>query len=270
MSHGRRLPRHSIYPDGDDKGQVGFVMQQLQDYELATWVRYAIALAFVIALHGAALMFLAGMRHSEPQKPRIMVGMLLKAPEQKRTPAPQPAPETPVPESPKPQPPEPAPQIQELSAPPARTKAEATKKPAPKVKPTRKPHPKPVEKQEVPRTPVAEPVSHTPTVLQTAAVTASESRLSAPQFYADYLHNPDPKYPLMSRKRREEGEVQLRVRVDAQGHPETVQIQVSSGHPRLDQAASSAVKQWRFVPARQGGLNVAAWVVVPIQFNLEK
>ena len=38
---------------------------------------------------------------------------------------------------------------------------------------------------------------------------------------------------------------------------------------RLDQAALDAVRQWRFVPARQGEQAVAAWVLVPIQFALE-
>ena len=38
---------------------------------------------------------------------------------------------------------------------------------------------------------------------------------------------------------------------------------------RLDRAALSAVKRWRFVPARRGSEAVAGRVIVPIHFNLK-
>lgn len=89
-----------------------------------------------------------------------------------------------------------------------------------------------------------------------------------PRFDAAYLDNPRPPYPSVSRRLGEEGEVRLRVQVDPAGLAQQVQIQQGSGYSRLDQAALETVRQWRFVPARQGDQPVAAWVIVPIQFTL--
>lgn len=93
--------------------------------------------------------------------------------------------------------------------------------------------------------------------------------ITAARFDADYLDNPKPLYPHASRRLREEGKVLLRVRVSAAGHAESVEIKHSSGFPRLDQAAEEVVSRWRFVPARRGDEAVAAWVQVPITFNLQ-
>lgn len=90
-----------------------------------------------------------------------------------------------------------------------------------------------------------------------------------PRFDADYLHNPRPVYPPMSRRMGEEGKVFLRVRVEADGRPSQVEIKTSSGSLRLDQAAEDAVRRWRFIPAKRGGEAVSAWVIVPISFNLK-
>jgi protein TonB len=66
----------------------------------------------------------------------------------------------------------------------------------------------------------------------------------------------------------EEGRVILRVYVDERGLPVEVHIDTSSGHARLDDAATQVVQQWRFVPARRGDESIAAWVLVPISFAL--
>ena len=42
----------------------------------------------------------------------------------------------------------------------------------------------------------------------------------------------------------------------------------SSGHDMLDQAATEALKKWRFVPARASGKPVETWVKIPIEFQL--
>jgi len=89
-----------------------------------------------------------------------------------------------------------------------------------------------------------------------------------PRFDADYLHNPPPAYPHLSRRLREQGRVLLRVMVSAEGLPGQIEIRESSGYPRLDQAAQASVQRWRFVPARQGELAVPAWVLVPISYSI--
>lgn len=91
---------------------------------------------------------------------------------------------------------------------------------------------------------------------------------SQPRFDADYLNNPKPHYPPLSRRLREEGVVMLRVYVLPSGLPDAVELKRSSGSVRLDEVALSTVRQWRFVPARSGDVAVAAWVLVPIAFSL--
>jgi protein TonB len=91
---------------------------------------------------------------------------------------------------------------------------------------------------------------------------------SAPRFDVDYLDNPPPRYPALSRRMREEGVVLLRVYVLANGAPEVVELKHSSGSARLDESALLAVRQWKFMPAQRAGQSVAAWVVVPVAFSL--
>ncbi len=97
----------------------------------------------------------------------------------------------------------------------------------------------------------------------------AEAALSQPRFDADYLDNPVPDYPPISRRMGEEGKVFLRVLVEADGRASRVEIKTSSGSPRLDQAAEQAVRRWRFIPAKHGNEAVSAWVVVPVSFNLK-
>ncbi|HKO87513.1 MAG TPA: energy transducer TonB, partial [Burkholderiales bacterium] len=91
-----------------------------------------------------------------------------------------------------------------------------------------------------------------------------------PRFNADYLQNPRPPYPSISRRMREEGTVMLRVFVSASGAPDKVELNKSSGFTRLDQSALETVQQrWKFTPARQGDTPTGAWVLIPISFSLE-
>lgn len=102
-----------------------------------------------------------------------------------------------------------------------------------------------------------------------AAPPAPPAPLVAARFDADYLHNPKPVYPPLSRRQSEEGKVLLKVRVSAQGNALEVVISRSSGFPRLDSAAVEAVTHWRFVPAKRGDETVDSSVIVPITFALE-
>lgn len=90
-----------------------------------------------------------------------------------------------------------------------------------------------------------------------------------PRFDADYLDNPNPVYPKLSKRLNEAGKVILSVYVEADGSPSRVELQTSSRFERLDQAAIDAVKRWRFVAARRGNVSIAAWVIVPIHFSLK-
>ena len=99
-----------------------------------------------------------------------------------------------------------------------------------------------------------------------APAVAAPSPLVLPVFNADYLENPPPQYPSMSRRLGETGRVLLRVFVSAAGRAERVEVKTSSRFERLDLAAREAVAGWRFVPARRGEEHVAAWVLVPVSF----
>lgn len=101
-------------------------------------------------------------------------------------------------------------------------------------------------------------------------IEAMPTAVSEPRFDADYLDNPRPVYPALSRRMGEQGRVILRVHVTAAGRADEVQVKTSSGFERLDQAALSAVRQWRFMPAKHGDEAVAAWVLVPLSFNIKE
>ena len=97
---------------------------------------------------------------------------------------------------------------------------------------------------------------------------ATQEAVSQPRFDADYLDNPAPVYPVISRRMREEGKVLLRVFVEPNGRPSQIQVSASSNSPRLDKTAQEAVWHWKFVPAQRGSEAVGAWVLVPIVFSL--
>jgi protein TonB len=102
-----------------------------------------------------------------------------------------------------------------------------------------------------------------------AETVKQEEAVEPPRFNADYLDNPAPSYPPLSRKLGEQGRVLLRVLVTADGVPSQVTLHKSSGYARLDEVAADTVRRWKFVSARQGSQPVEAWVIVPIQFNLK-
>ena len=83
-----------------------------------------------------------------------------------------------------------------------------------------------------------------------------------------YLQQPAPRYPPQSRRAREEGLVILRVTIDESGRVVSVEIQQSSGHPRLDEAARSAVARALFKPYVLGGVARASSATIPIEFSL--
>lgn len=116
----------------------------------------------------------------------------------------------------------------------------------------------------------AAPVKQDAPAAQPSPPPAAPAAVATPaRFDADYLQNPAPAYPAVSKRLREEGTILLLVRVTAKGEAERVQIQQGSGFTRLDEVAIRTVQQWRFVPARHGAEAIAANVVVPIVFRLD-
>jgi protein TonB len=97
-----------------------------------------------------------------------------------------------------------------------------------------------------------------------------EDKIEPPKFGVSYLNNPAPDYPALSRRQGEEGRVLMKVLVSAEGAAEDVQIEQSSGSDRLDNAALSAVKRWRFIPAKRNNQPLSAYVLVPMKFSLDR
>ncbi len=59
------------------------------------------------------------------------------------------------------------------------------------------------------------------------------------------------------------------VLVTVEGIVKDAFVEVSSGFPRLDEAAVAAVRVWRFVPAKRRGEAVEMRHRIPIRFELD-
>ena len=113
-----------------------------------------------------------------------------------------------------------------------------------------------------------------PQALSAPAVSSASPASTAPPMVppnvrAAYATNPKPAYPLASRRLNESGVSRLHVLVGSDGRVQQIELERSSGFSRLDGAAMSAVRDWKFAPARQGEAAVAAWVLVPVNWSLE-
>jgi protein TonB len=84
-----------------------------------------------------------------------------------------------------------------------------------------------------------------------------------------YAENPKPLYPREAQKKGFQGEVLLKVEVLSNGLVGQVEVKKSSGHEILDRSALSAVKQWKFFPAKRGEIAIASWVNIPVKFQLQ-
>ncbi|MBL8268972.1 energy transducer TonB [Steroidobacter sp.] len=86
----------------------------------------------------------------------------------------------------------------------------------------------------------------------------------------EYVREPAPRYPPQSRRLREQGLVVLRVVIDERGSASSIEIETSSGHTRLDDAARDAVSRAAFRPYVEDGEARRALVLIPIEFALNR
>lgn len=62
----------------------------------------------------------------------------------------------------------------------------------------------------------------------------------------------------------------VRVRVGSDGRVLVASVKSSSGHRRLDEAATEhARRAWRFVPATRDGVAVESWRDIVVRFELK-
>jgi protein TonB len=113
------------------------------------------------------------------------------------------------------------------------------------------------------------PAAAGPEAPATPAAQPAPASVQLPSSNADYLQNPKPAYPPLSRRLGEQGKVIVRVLIGADGQPQKAELKQSSSFERLDQAALATVMKWRYVPGKRGGVAEDMWFNVPINFVLE-
>lgn len=224
--------------------------------------RHALIASGVVLAHAVGLWTLqAGFIHTPPLKEvivpaEVLAELITPAPLQPPVPPPPAPPAPPAPKTP----PLPRPAVVKTPvaqpAPLPVTNAPATAN-APVVVPeVPPPAPAPIAPP-APPTPPAPPAPPAP------------PRIELPSSKAAYLNNPAPGYPAISKRMGEQGKVVLKVLIGADGLPQKVELQQSSGYDRLDRQAQDAVMRWRFVPGKRNGVPEAMWNLVPINFVLE-
>ncbi len=87
----------------------------------------------------------------------------------------------------------------------------------------------------------------------------------------EYASAPAPAYPHDAIMAGLQGTVYLKVLVGVDGIPLSVEIQRSSGHRKLDEAAKRQVmKKWKFRPAIKDGRAIQVYGIVPVDFSLSR
>lgn len=177
----------------------------------------------------------------------------------------------PAPRADVPPPPQPA-----VAPPPVQRKPPPATPPAPR--PVARPDPVPApqaplgvtEAQPAPP-PVTAPVAvaAAPVAVPAPAPAPAPAPVQLPSSDADYLQNPKPAYPAISRRLGEQGKVVVRVLIGVDGTAQAAELRQSSGYDRLDQAALGVVRKWRYVPGKRGGVPEPMWFNVPITFVLD-
>ncbi len=229
-------------------------------------LRTLLIASIVLLLHAGGLWALqSGLlrRAVEVVVPVVLLGEMVEPP---RPRVDQPPPPPPPPPSPSPQP---APRVPH---PPAKPTPPPTSQPLAIADPESAPNAPAGVIAPTPLPPVSEPVAAAPAPpLPAAAASAPPSppRVELPSSDADYLQNPKPSYPALSRRLGEQGKVVVRVLIGVDGTAKQAEIYQSSGYERLDQAALQTVLRWRYVPGKRGGVPEAMWFNVPIHFVLE-
>lgn len=183
--------------------------------------------------------------------PAEVLSEFIEPPAPKAPPPPAPAPKVPQPKTvaPRPTPLPPAPQPVAIADP----------TPAPAA-------PTGISTPQPPSPPLAAPVAAAPPA---PPPPPAPPRVELPSSDADYLQNPKPAYPAISKRLGEQGKVIVRVLIGADGLPQKAEIKQSSGFDRLDQAALTTVMRWRYVPGKRGGVPDTMWFQVPLNFVLE-
>jgi protein TonB len=197
-------------------------------------------------------------RMAEVVVPAEILVEIMAAPTTQPAPAPQPQPKVQA-KAPTPQPAQPA--------------------PAPVVTP--QPTPAPLAIAPSAAAPAATTATPTAVAVAVAAAPAAAgtgiavsappapAKVELPSSSADYLNNPKPPYPALSKRLGEQGRVVVRVWIGIDGIASQASVKQSSNFDRLDQAAVATVLKWRYVPGKRSGVPEAMWFDVPVNWVLQ-
>ena len=219
-----------------------------------------IALAVVVLHLGLIWALQTGLliRTAELLVPAEVLAQLIEPPAPRPEPPPPPAPVQP------PRTVNPVPVVQKKTIPKPEVRPPAQPQPAAIADPAPSPNaPTGNVAPAVPAPPAAEVTA------PSAPAPAAPPRVELPSSNADYLQNPKPAYPPLSKRLGEQGKVIVRVLIGADGAARTAEIRQSSGFDRLDQAALATALKWRYVPGKRGGVAEDMHFNVPINFVLE-
>lgn len=132
------------------------------------------------------------------------------------------------------------------------------------------PAPAPVVAALPPPPPAAVPVQTAPTPVVQVAPPPAPALKRIPASAVRYLREPRMTVPLMSKRLRESGVVQLRVVVDVNGLPREITLAKTSGFTRLDEQALLDMRSARFVPQTENGQPVEWEVIAPMSYEVDR
>jgi len=225
----------------------------LEGYEDETRLSRLAGVAIVIGVHlavAAVLMHVDVVRDTVAESMPVFVSFL----------QPQPVPPVVTPAPPPPAKPPPPKRTRQVAQRPAEAPS-LTAAPAPAVNAEAPVLPEPLHEPAPPAP--AEPAPATADVV-TKAAPPDPRVVTAVAF----VRRPQVEYPPLSRRLGEHGRVVLRVLVNREGRAERVEVQATSGSPRLDEAAIRATREAIYRPHLENGEAVAMWAIVPTLFEL--
>ena len=227
--------------------------------------RHVAVTTLVVAAHAGVLWLAHTALQNRPAEVLIPAQVIMELAQAAPQPLPSPAP------APAPAPQQPAKNrtAQRPTPAPQPTKAEL-----PAAVPAKEPSPIAPQGSPVESASQAAPAAQSAPAVSVASAPAAPAapaapRIELPSTQADYLNNPKPPYPPLSKRLREEGKVVVRVLIEPDGTASKAEIRTSSGFDRLDQTALQTALRWRYVPGKRNGTPEAMWFNVPINFVLE-
>lgn len=129
------------------------------------------------------------------------------------------------------------------------------------VSPVMEPQPAPVM--------IAAPAPAPPSTASAPAAPAPPTVVESSSLGTKMISGAPPRYPMDSRRKREQGTVVLTLTLGVDGNVSAISVAQSSGFERLDDAALRAVRKWRWAPTLRNGQPVMVRGQVEIPFVLQ-